>query len=72
MPQVSGKELGDHVGKIYSEIADFEYKCSEFYNPKSEKTLMWNDATLNIPWPSKDPELSEKDAKGLSLLEYSS
>ena len=57
---------------VLSETADFEYKCSEFYNPKSEKTLMWNDATLNIPWPSKAPELSEKDAKGLSLLEYSS
>ena len=61
-----------HGFLVLSEIADFEYKCSEFYNPKSEKTLMWNDATLNIPWPSKDPELSEKDAKGLSLLEYSS
>ena len=44
-----------------SEKAVFAYKCSNFYNQKSEGSLLWNDNTLNIPWPIKNPIISEKD-----------
>jgi len=40
------------------------YKCSEFYSPKSEVSLLWNDKTLNIDWPTKNPIVSDRDKKG--------
>ena len=42
------------------------YKCSEYRNAGFEKTLSWNDSTVNIKWPIKKPLLSYKD-KNLSL-----
>ena len=39
------------------------YKVDEFYTPKFEDGLRWNDDLLNIPWPVKDPHLSSKDAQ---------
>ena len=43
------------------------YKCSTYRDIKSEKTLKWNDETLNIKWPIKEPILSTKDKKGKDL-----
>ena len=43
------------------------YKCSTYRNSKSEKTLKWNDKTLNIRWPIKNPILSNKDKNGEDL-----
>ncbi|MFA6048304.1 MAG: dTDP-4-dehydrorhamnose 3,5-epimerase [Parcubacteria group bacterium] len=40
---------------------EFEYKCDNFYEPASEGGIIWNDPTLNIDWPIKEPILSEKD-----------
>ena len=42
------------------------YKCSEYRDQKSEKTLAWNDQKVAIKWPIKKPILSNKD-KNLSL-----
>jgi dTDP-4-dehydrorhamnose 3,5-epimerase len=42
------------------------YKCSEYRDQKSEKTLAWNDQKVSIKWPIKNPILSNKD-KNLSL-----
>lgn len=52
-----------------SETADFEYKCTAYYNPEDEYCLAWNDETVAIDWPLKNPTLSEKDALGKSLKE---
>ncbi len=46
------------------------YKCSEYRNSKSEKTLSWNDKTLKIKWPIKKPILSKKDKNGLNLISF--
>ena len=47
------------------------YKCSEYRNPKFEKTVSWNDKSIDIKWPIKKPLLSDKDKNlGLSLMEY--
>ena len=54
---------------VLSEIADFEYKCTDYYNPQDEACLLWNDSSINIDWPVKAPLLSEKDKKGLPLTE---
>ena len=52
-----------------SDKCTVNYKCSNFRNAKSEKTLLWNDKTLNINWPIERPILSNKDTKGLILEE---
>ncbi len=46
------------------------YKCSNYRDQKSETTIKWDDKTLNINWPIKNPILSKKDQKGLSLDEF--
>ena len=46
------------------------YKCSEYRNPKSEKTLSWNDKLVKIKWPTKKPILSTKDKNGLNLHDF--
>jgi len=56
---------------VTSETALFAYKCTDFYNPKAEFSLLWNDPEIGIDWPIKNPELSEKDKNGQSLSEFS-
>ncbi|WP_024205409.1 dTDP-4-dehydrorhamnose 3,5-epimerase, partial [Escherichia coli] len=40
-----------HGFVVLSEMADFEYKCTEYYDPEDECCLLWNDPELNIQWP---------------------
>jgi len=54
---------------VLSETAMFHYKCTEFYSPKEEMTIRWDDPDIGIRWPAMEPTLSEKDAKGLRLRE---
>ena len=56
---------------------EFVYKCDNFYNPKSEVGIIWNDTDLNIDWNLKkynikEEELiiSEKDKKNITFKEY--
>ena len=44
------------------------YKCSNYRDPKSEKTLKWNDKIVKIKWPKNKPILSDKDKKGADLV----
>lgn len=46
---------------VLSEEAEFYYKCTEYYTPKGEHGIAWNDSALNIPWPITHPILSSKD-----------
>ena len=47
------------------------YKCSNYREPKYERTLSWNDKDVKIKWPVKKPILSHKDENlGLSLNEF--
>jgi len=48
------------------------YKCSEFYKPKSEGSLLWNDKTININWPVENPIVSEKDKNGIIFSNFNS
>lgn len=54
---------------VLSEIADFEYKCTEYYDSFDEGSLLWNDPDLNIPWPIDNPTLSEKDKNAPPLAD---
>ena len=46
---------------VLSEVADFCYKCTDFYFPEDEGGLIWNDPDVNIHWPIEQPLLSAKD-----------
>ena len=46
-----------------SETADFQYKCTDYYDPSDEGGVIWNDPDLTIEWPIQQPALSEKDQK---------
>jgi dTDP-4-dehydrorhamnose 3,5-epimerase len=56
---------------VTSETALFAYKCTDFYDPKAEFSLLWNDPDIGIEWPIKNPGLSEKDQNGQPLSEFS-
>ncbi len=58
-----------HGFVVLSETADFEYKCTNYYDPSDEGSLLWNDPDLGIPWPINDPKLSEKDAIAPKLVD---
>jgi len=47
-----------------SPIAEVIYKCSDYYAPREERGLLWNDAAIGIPWPLQDrtPILNARDA----------
>ena len=53
---------------VLSETALFTYKCTDFYHPECDGGVRWDDPTIGIQWPIKDPILSAKD-KVLPLLE---
>lgn len=54
-----------HGFVVLSDIADFEYKCTDYYDPGDERTLLWSDPEINIDWPVDKPILSNKDKNGL-------
>lgn len=46
---------------VLSKSADFQYKCTDFYNANDESGIIWNDPELNIEWPIDNPIISAKD-----------
>jgi dTDP-4-dehydrorhamnose 3,5-epimerase len=50
-----------HGFLVTSDVAQVEYKCTEVYDPACEFAIAWNDPELAIPWPCRQPMLSEKD-----------
>jgi len=51
-----------HGFLVLSDIADFIYKCTDYYHPESEQGILWNDPDIGIEWPIDDVRLSEKDS----------
>ena len=58
-----------HGFVVLSSTADFEYKCTDYYDSSDEGSLLWNDPDLAITWPIKNPQLSEKDANAHLLAD---
>ncbi|MZI96026.1 dTDP-4-dehydrorhamnose 3,5-epimerase [Vibrio sp. CAIM 722] len=57
-----------HGFYVTSDEAEFVYKCTDYYNPKSEVSLLWNDKTVAVEWPlDGEPLLSAKDVEGLEF-----
>lgn len=61
-----------HGFLVLSEHAEFNYKCTEYYAPEHDRSLLWNDPVLKIEWPLGDitaPVLSPKDQAALPLAQ---
>ena len=59
-----------HGFTVLSPVAELNYKCTDFYAPEHERTILWNDPDLAIDWqlPSgAQPLISPKDARGVPL-----
>ena len=58
-----------HGFLVLSDLAEFCYKCDDFYHPNDEGGILFSDPDINIAWPEVDSELilSDKDKK-LPLL----
>jgi dTDP-4-dehydrorhamnose 3,5-epimerase len=55
---------------VTSDSAEFLYKTTDYWSPTHERTLLWNDAKLAIPWPlSGEPLLAAKDVSGRPFAE---
>ena len=46
---------------VLSEVADFVYKCSDYYHPESEYGIAWDDPDIGIDWPEQEYTISAKD-----------
>ena len=63
-----------HGFLVLSSLADVHYSCSNYYDPSSEKGILWNDSELSIKWPkllnNSKPFLSNKDEQNILLREF--
>ena len=60
-----------HGFLVLSEIAEVQYKVSEFWDPDLEQSLLWSDEDLNINWPlSSNPIISSKDQKASLINDF--
>ncbi|WP_345797688.1 dTDP-4-dehydrorhamnose 3,5-epimerase [Castellaniella sp. MT123] len=48
---------------VTSDIAIFQYKCTDYYDPDDEGGIAWDCPILDIPWPTRQPILSAKDQR---------
>ena len=58
-----------HGFVVLSDNADFEYKCTDYYDPSDEGSILWSDPDLDIPWPTVNPVLSTKDESAKRLVD---
>ena len=58
-----------HGFLVLEDGTDFLYKCTDFYVPEHERTILWSDAAIGIAWPLEgmEPILSAKDVAGVPL-----
>lgn len=54
-----------HGYLVLSDVAEFQYKCSDYYAPAEERGLLWNDPEVAVEWPldGLEPLLSERDRR---------
>jgi dTDP-4-dehydrorhamnose 3,5-epimerase len=58
-----------HGFLVLSDVADFEYKCTEYYHRGDEIGVIWNDPDVAIDWPIATPIVSPRDAALPRLVE---
>lgn len=60
-----------HGFYVISDAAEFVYKCTDYYHPESEVSLLWNDPAIGVQWPlgESEPRLSAKDQQGVAFAD---
>jgi dTDP-4-dehydrorhamnose 3,5-epimerase len=58
-----------HGFVVRSEVADFLYKCSDYYDGADDYGVLWNDPELGIEWDTSSPIISAKDQHHLPLFQ---
>jgi len=58
-----------HAFLALTDDVGFAYKVTDYYSPAGERTIVWNDPELAIPWPinPNDAIVSDKDRAGSTL-----
>lgn len=51
-----------HGFLVLSKFAEVTYQCTNLYNQKSDRGIIWNDSNIGIDWGIKSPIISEKDS----------
>tara|TARA_B100000575_G_scaffold260837_1_gene234070 strand:- start:511 stop:1053 length:543 start_codon:yes stop_codon:yes gene_type:complete len=60
-----------HGFLVLSEIADFQYKCTQVYDQEDEESIYWQDPDLMISWPTDIRiSVSDRDSNAQSFNEY--
>ncbi|MFP6654590.1 MAG: dTDP-4-dehydrorhamnose 3,5-epimerase [Myxococcota bacterium] len=55
---------------VVSETAELQYKCTDVYDPTGDIIIRWDDPTIGIDWPARDPLLSDRDRSARLLAEH--
>ena len=58
-----------HGFVVTADSALVSYKCTSYYDPAGEGSVLWNDPDLGVEWPVKEPVLSPKDRSAPRLSE---
>lgn len=58
-----------HGFYVLSTVADVTYKVNRPYDPRTERSLLWNDERIGVDWPEKEPLLSPRDATAHTLTQ---
>jgi len=58
-----------HAFLTLTDDVEFLYKADQYYNPESDRSILWNDPEIGIDWPIKNPILSSKDANAPLLAD---
>ena len=54
---------------VLSPVADVIYKCTSHYDPTDDRGVAWDDKSIGIDWPEKNPIVSQKDSRFLRLTD---
>jgi dTDP-4-dehydrorhamnose 3,5-epimerase len=54
---------------VTSDAAELEYQCTDFYDADDELRIIWNDPSIGVRWPAREPILSDKDRGAATLAE---
>jgi dTDP-4-dehydrorhamnose 3,5-epimerase len=59
-----------HGFVVLSDVAEIQYKCTNFHTPSAERALAWDDGDVAVAWPVSDPVLSARDRQNPTLRDY--
>ena len=59
-----------HGLSVLSDYAEVQYKVDNYYDPKIEREIFWNDPSLNIDWKVNTPIISNRDKKAPILDDF--